>query len=206
MPTRSKYTIIFILGIGVLASIACIARIPYFSYYTKDDDILCKAATVAFRAHPPSFKATNLPEQMVSALLSCGAPSRAVLESSQAPFLRSAKCSVITSPRRTTRTSVRATLVLGHSTLSEAPPLAPLVRSSSWSLSAPTARTRLSCPRAIADGNLWTMRAQSTASPGTPRSRSKSRTVVSTPGVQLKDVTVGTTPTGYRHIAGIGGT
>lgn len=43
MPTRSKYTIIFILGIGVLASIACIARIPYFSYYTRDDNILCKS-------------------------------------------------------------------------------------------------------------------------------------------------------------------
>ncbi|RYP27266.1 hypothetical protein DL768_011252 [Monosporascus sp. mg162] len=40
MPRRSKYSIIIILGIGVLASVACVARIPYLSYYTKTENVL----------------------------------------------------------------------------------------------------------------------------------------------------------------------
>ncbi|RYP18747.1 hypothetical protein DL765_003769 [Monosporascus sp. GIB2] len=40
MPRRSKHSIIVILGIGVLASVACVVRIPYFSYYTKTENVL----------------------------------------------------------------------------------------------------------------------------------------------------------------------
>ena len=42
MPYRTKVTITIILGVGILASIAAIARIPYFHYYTMTDNILCK--------------------------------------------------------------------------------------------------------------------------------------------------------------------
>lgn len=42
MPRRTKITITGILGFGILASIASIIRIPYFSYYTKTENILCK--------------------------------------------------------------------------------------------------------------------------------------------------------------------
>lgn len=45
MPRRSKITITIILGFGVFASIACVIRIPYFSYYTKTENILCKFDT-----------------------------------------------------------------------------------------------------------------------------------------------------------------
>ncbi|RYP91723.1 hypothetical protein DL770_002164 [Monosporascus sp. CRB-9-2] len=40
MPWRSRYSITIILGIGVLASVACAVRIPYFSYYTKTENAL----------------------------------------------------------------------------------------------------------------------------------------------------------------------
>ncbi|RYP39456.1 hypothetical protein DL767_002190 [Monosporascus sp. MG133] len=40
MPSRSKYSIIIILGIGALASVACVVRIPYLSYFTKTENVL----------------------------------------------------------------------------------------------------------------------------------------------------------------------
>lgn len=45
MPRRTKITIVFILGLGVLASIATIIRLPYLRYYDTSkypNDFICK--------------------------------------------------------------------------------------------------------------------------------------------------------------------
>lgn len=45
MPRRTKITIVFILGLGILASIATIVRLPYLRYYDTikyPNNFLCK--------------------------------------------------------------------------------------------------------------------------------------------------------------------
>lgn len=46
MPRRTKITIVFVLGLGILASIATIVRLPYLRYYDTakyKTDFLCKS-------------------------------------------------------------------------------------------------------------------------------------------------------------------
>lgn len=45
MPRRTKIAIVFMLGLGILASIATIIRLPYLRYYDTakyPNDFLCK--------------------------------------------------------------------------------------------------------------------------------------------------------------------
>ncbi|KAK8112457.1 hypothetical protein PG984_012983 [Apiospora sp. TS-2023a] len=42
MPKRTKYSILFVLRIGILASIGSVMRVPYTSAYLAKEDILCE--------------------------------------------------------------------------------------------------------------------------------------------------------------------
>jgi hypothetical protein len=43
LPSRVRYSLIGVLGLGAFASIAAIVRMPYFQYYSHTTDVLCKS-------------------------------------------------------------------------------------------------------------------------------------------------------------------
>lgn len=98
---RVKKGLIFVLGLGALASIGAIARMPFLHYYTIYDDQLCKSITTK-----PCYSWTNanllrMDLQTTSPTLSSGQYSRMVLGSLQPPCRRSTSSSNITLPPKT---------------------------------------------------------------------------------------------------------